>query len=178
MRPMCGVPGTESKTLATHIRNMLIPVMILNRNPRTLIQLSVQSLSPQKQEQGRQPFSPPLVAACINASMLALLNASSIPLKGVVCAVAVGFSSSKGEIVLDPPETVESGGCFAFMFGGDEGSEETVWSNWKTTAEKHTSSNAFELAKERARAGAKDVYNTIKTSWTANFSQDNMQMDD
>src|ERR1700761_1939289 len=124
--------GTECKALAANIHAVLSPVLIPKNNPRSLIQLVVQSLAPQLDVQQRHTFHPSLIAASINSSMLALLNASSFPLRGVVCAVATGSISAESALVLDPPGPIVIGGCFAFMFGGEEGGEELVWTSWKT----------------------------------------------
>ena len=45
LRPLSNVPGTESKALGSTIRNLLTPSIILTQNPRTLVQLIVQSLT-------------------------------------------------------------------------------------------------------------------------------------
>ncbi|KAJ7046434.1 exosome component Rrp46 [Mycena alexandri] len=129
IRPLSNVPATQSKSLAATIRAALIPSLILSQNPRTLIQLVIQSLSPT-----RTKSSDTLVAAMINASTVALLNAGSIPMKGVVCAAAVG--RIKSILVVDPGEeeeaVTEASGCFAFSFGDGLDDARCVWTNWKS----------------------------------------------
>jgi exosome complex component RRP46 len=148
VRPLSSLPGTESKALAASLRGLLAPSIILSRNPRTLIQLVVQSLTPSPTER----FSPSLVATCINAASLALLNAGSIPMTGVVCAATVAClrpateeATSASALVLDPSEaechTGAAGGCFAYLFTTETSeSEESptaipgarlVWTNWR-----------------------------------------------
>ncbi|KAK0476703.1 exosome component Rrp46 [Armillaria novae-zelandiae] len=85
LRPLSNVSATESKSLASAIASALTPSLLLTQNPRTLVQLVVQALSlpPKAWQDG-------LTAAMINASTLAFLNAASIPMKGIVCAVTVG----------------------------------------------------------------------------------------
>ncbi|KAF7318481.1 Exosome component Rrp46 [Mycena chlorophos] len=128
-RPLSGIPGTQSKVLAGGIRSALLPALILTQNPRTLVQLVVQSLSTTGGTQDA------LVAACINAGSLALLNAGSVPMRGVVCAVAVGRSKD-GTMFLDPDEAdvLDASGCFAFMFERGEDDARCVWSSWRATS--------------------------------------------
>ncbi|KAI9450875.1 ribosomal protein S5 domain 2-type protein [Lactarius psammicola] len=144
IRPLSSLPGTESKALAASLRGLLAPSIILSRNPRTLIQLVVQSLTPSPTEH----FFPSLVAACINAASLALLNAGSIPMTGVVCATAVALLHPATEVatstlVLDPSEvesqTGAASGCFAYLFTTETSESQEaplipgarlVWTNW------------------------------------------------
>jgi len=176
VRPLSSLPGTESKALAASLRGLLSPSIVLSRDPRTLIQLVAQSISPSPVE----GFSPSLIAACINASSLALLNAGSIPMIGIVCAAAVSWLRSATEdvslLVLDPSEAESRAGvgcgCFAFSFATDiSGSQQSpnslsarlVWTNW------HTKGGVFEeeeFARARAfgLAGAQVVWKAIKES--------------
>ncbi|KAJ7626532.1 exosome component Rrp46 [Mycena polygramma] len=130
LRPLSNVPATQSKSLAATIRAALLPSLILSQNPRTLIQLVIQTLSPigSKSSDG-------LVAAMINASTIALLNAGSIPMKGVVCAVAIG--RIKSVLAVDPAEeeeaSLDASGCFSFAFGNGIDDARCVWTNWKSS---------------------------------------------
>ena len=105
----------------------------------------------------------------INASTLALLNASSVPLKGVVCAAAVGRATdSNGSVlVVDPSndeqKDLDGAGVFAFLILGGWASAisnsaaqedddkdvnaELVWSSW--------SAMPFDEEADRAQALAK-----------------------
>ena len=123
VRPLSNVPGTDAKSLLYTMRSLLSPSIILTQNPRTLLQLVVQSLTPSFTTM----FQPSLVAAMINASSLALLNAGSIQMRGVVCAVSVGrvvYSSKLASHLIlssnEPNEkefaSLDTRGCFAFMF--------------------------------------------------------------
>ncbi|KAI9511052.1 ribosomal protein S5 domain 2-type protein, partial [Russula earlei] len=174
VRPLSSLPGTESKGLAVSLRGLLSPSIVLSSSPRTLIQLVVQSLSPSSVE----GFSPSLVATCINASSLALLNTRSIPMTSVVCAAAVSrlYSSTEEDasaLVLDPSEEeLREGmacGCFAFSFATEiSGSQNTstarlVWTNW------HAKDGIFdegEFARAQAvgLAGAEMVWRATKLS--------------
>jgi exosome complex component RRP46 len=178
VRPLSSLPGTESKALAASLRGLLSPSIVLSRNPRTLIQLVVQSLAPSPAE----GFSPSLMAACINASSLALLNTGSIPMNSVVCAAAVSRLRSDTEedasaLILDPSEAeAREGigcGCFAFSFATEiSGSSQQspsiptarlVWANWRT---KDGVFDEGEPARAQAvgLAGAKLVWRAIKES--------------
>ncbi|KAJ7119818.1 ribosomal protein S5 domain 2-type protein [Mycena epipterygia] len=130
LRPLSNVPATQSKSLAATIRSALIPSLILSQNPRTLIQLVIQALS-----SARSKSQDSLVSAMINASTLALLNAGSIPMKGVVCAVAIG--RMKSTLIVDPGEdeeaSLEASGCFAFSFGNGADDARCVWTNWRSS---------------------------------------------
>jgi len=176
VRPLSSLPGTESKALAACLRGLLAPSIILSRNPRTLIQLVVQSLTSPPTER----FSPSLVAACINAASLALLNAGSIPMTGVVCAAAVAClrpAEATSALVLDPSETeCQTGaarGCFAYLFTTETSeSEESppaipgarlVWTNWRAN---NGIFDEDDLTRARALglAGAEAVWRAIKQS--------------
>ncbi|CAE6434394.1 unnamed protein product [Rhizoctonia solani] len=131
VRPVAGVPATPEKALAKHVHDVLRPTLLLTQHPRSLIQLTVLSLSPVSS-------SPSYAAVHINAATLALLNAASIPMRGVVCAVAVGIAKT-GDAVLDPADNGECvrAGCFAFFFSGTEAPEgDVVWADWKGATSK------------------------------------------
>ncbi|KAF9446124.1 hypothetical protein P691DRAFT_674246 [Macrolepiota fuliginosa MF-IS2] len=162
VRPISNVPATESKAFSSAIRAALLPSLILNRHPRTLIQLVVQALS-----FTRTQWKDVLIASMINAGSLALLNAGSIPMRGVICAVAVGRLPGAG-LVIDPSEEecayMDAGGSFAFIFAEEVGgSAENVWTSWRSKSGGFTEKDVFE-ARELARVAAQNVYNAIKTS--------------
>ena len=129
IRPLASVPGTDSKTLAATVKSILTPVLLLSHHPRTLIQIVGQALCSSDGVQygsATRGWHPSLVASVINATSAALINTGSIPMKGVVCAVAVGRSVASGTpvleptLLLDPSEaelpTLAGGGCFVYMF--------------------------------------------------------------
>ncbi|KAJ6452143.1 exosome component Rrp46 [Mycena vitilis] len=130
LRPLSNVPATQSKYMAATIRAALLPSLILSQNPRSLIQLVVQSLSA-----ARSKSLDGLMAAMINASTVALLNAGSISMKGVVCAIALGRIGSV--LLVDPTEqeeiALDASGCFAFAFGNGIDDARCVWTNWKSS---------------------------------------------
>jgi len=55
---------------------------------------------------------------------------------------------------------METGGCFAFLFGADDEDEETIWTDWKGPS----SESSLKEARTLARNGARDVYKAVKQS--------------
>lgn len=168
--------------------------MVLNANPRTLVQLVAQALAtpsvPSWQlaaaAAGPKPNSvarsdPALVAATINAASLALLNASSIPLRGVVCAIAIGRVHDTHELLADPSDSergaLDGGGIFAFLISGARvGSDagdientsgsgtqaELVWTSWGAGGGLPFDEDELRRATVLAKAGALCVWGHIK----------------
>jgi exosome complex component RRP46 len=162
------------------LRTLLAPCLVLTQNPRTLIQLVAQSLTSTTVDQ-----NPSLEAAFINASSLALLQASSFPMLGVVCAAAVGHMKrhdsdpelTSERFLLDPDaqETrqCDAVGCVAVMFRsrsssrkGDEEMDEDaeqvrgeiVWSSLHGIPLQSDYDALLRLAK----TGAKLVYSAMR----------------
>ncbi|KAJ3515030.1 hypothetical protein NLJ89_g2025 [Agrocybe chaxingu] len=166
LRPLSGVSAADAKSLSSAIRSSLEPSLFLNKAPRTLAQLVIQSLSPSR----GASWGDSLSAAVINASSLAIVNAASIPMRGIVCAVAIG-SLSDGTLVLDPTDAetakLRGTGCFAFMFADDIGEAGTeidcVWTSWRSIVGGYDEKELLR-AKEVARVGARTVYSAIKKS--------------
>ncbi|THH13996.1 hypothetical protein EW146_g6287 [Bondarzewia mesenterica] len=184
LRPLSNVPGTESKSLSVSLRTLLMPSILLSRNPRALIQLVVQSLTPNPSIH----CHPSLIASFINASTLALLDAGSIPMRGVICSVAVGHlrpsglakDSLQSTLIVDPSEEelllTDAHGCFAFMFSTelsrtrhsvDAPACETVWTNWESTVGKFDEED-FARAREIGRASARKIWLKVKDSVSMN----------
>ena len=171
VRPLASMPGTDAKALGATIKSLLTSSLLLTRHPRTLIQLVVQPLSPSLVGSPKTipPLHPGIAAASINASSLALMNAS-VAMKGVVCAVAVARTSSKG-FILNPTRdqlvSSTASGCFAFIFTGaglsnDQLRVSEVWSNWQSSLR----FDAKEMfgARELAQQGAGHVWELMKES--------------
>ena len=171
VRPLASIPGTDAKALGATIKSLLTPSLLLTRHPRTLIQLVVQPLSPSLMgsSKGISSFHPTIAAASINASSLAMMNAS-VTMKGVVCAIAVARTTS-GELILNPGTdqlaSSTASGCFAFIFTAAELSNDRlhaseVWSNWQ-------SSLGFDVAevfgaRKLAQQGARQIWELMKES--------------
>ncbi|KAJ8080237.1 hypothetical protein PM082_017067 [Marasmius tenuissimus] len=168
LRPLSNVPATESKFLSSAISSALTPSLILTQNPRTLIQIVIQTLVPTTKTDLK--WKDPLVASIINACTLALLNAGSIPMRGVVCAVALGLTQDE-ESIVDPTEQESArlvgGGCFAFLFSDFEPSSQSgatcVWSNWRRWGgEQGFDEEEIFRTREVAREAAREVWDSVK----------------
>ena len=181
VRPLSNVPATEAKALGAALKGLLAPSLVLWQNPRTMVQVVAQAMTVTV---GAGPgLGDGLVAAIINASTLALLNAGSIPMQGVVCAVAVGRRRGDGVLIVDPDEKVEAvgkvldvHGCFAFMFSGKEyaGERESrrkcVWTNWRTAVKTGEvfDENVLRAARNLAGEAADRVYDAMFRSLSGN----------
>ncbi|KAG8905463.1 exosome non-catalytic core subunit rrp46 [Tulasnella sp. 403] len=185
MRPLAGASATPEKHYAKNVRDVLEQVLVLNQHPRSLVQLVIQALSAVSTPQWNKTshttdaprFSrmgnPSLLAACVNAASLACLNAASVPMRGTLCAVAVGKRSPQSatqrqglvqdapELVLDPEEDESHAGwaVFAFVFGatfsGDQETQgcEPIWVDCVGLS----SENDYRAAKALAYKGAQEV---------------------
>jgi exosome complex component RRP46 len=158
VRPISNVPATESKSLAAMVRGVLAPSLLLTHHPRTLVQLVAQILV---SNHGHKDGG---AAAVINAGTLALLNAGSVPMKGVVCAVAVGRRKVDGVVVVDPEDEEEltASGCFAYLLGS--GVDPVVCMNWKAVGGGTFDEEGLGQARVLARAAAGKVYEAMKES--------------
>ncbi|CAL1698844.1 unnamed protein product [Somion occarium] len=128
IRPLASLPGTDAKSISNTLKSIFTPALLLSQHPRTLIQLVAQALCGSETGSGTgsagRGWNSSLIATLINATTAALVNASSVPMKGTVCAVAVGTigepSTNDRIFVVDPSEvelpSLTSSGCFAFMF--------------------------------------------------------------
>ncbi|KAH9939488.1 hypothetical protein B0H21DRAFT_38466 [Amylocystis lapponica] len=177
IRPLASVSATDSKALATTLKAILAPALFLSHHPRTLVQIVGQALCGSGSGSGLgsvgRGWNASLVASLVNASTAALLNASSVPMRGCVCAVAVGRLAGP-TLVLDPAEAelalLTASGCFAFLFSAvlsgaapaDAPPCALLWTNY-------TSSTPFDEselagARELAEKGAQEVWQTMKES--------------
>lgn len=183
VRPLASLPGTNSRALATTLKAVLGPSLLLTHHPRTLVQIVGQALCGSDSGSGLggtgRGWNASLVASLVNACSAALINAGSVPMKGVVCAVAVGrLSDGPGvhTMVLDPSETelpaLVGGGCFVFMFSSVlPHAEETadvphaalLWTNYTATSGVFEDSE-FAEAQELALEGAERIWRTFKDS--------------
>ena len=183
IRPLPGIPGTDAKALATTLKAIFAPALFLAHHPRTLVQVVAQALCGSESGRGTgsagRGWNASLTASLVNATAAAFVNAGSVPMRGVVCAVAVGRlgGPDAGEgLVLDPEEAelgrLAGSGCFAFLFssllGGSEEAGADVptcsllWTNYTTAAP----FDVAELgrARELAEKGARQVWLALKES--------------
>ncbi|TFK46520.1 hypothetical protein OE88DRAFT_1687641 [Heliocybe sulcata] len=196
VRPLHSLPSTQSRQLAAVLKSIFSQTILLNQNPRTLIQMVVQALSV-SEVVGHSGlgagtagvYGPGTIASMVNSASLALINAGSIPLRGVVCAVAVGrlasssasAPASTSSLILDPsPEEIPNltaQGVFAFLFSSalsgtsptSEPPSELIWSNWSSTnlgTAEIDEGLVDELgrAREMAKQGAVEVWRQIRSS--------------
>ncbi|KLT44047.1 hypothetical protein CC85DRAFT_271535 [Cutaneotrichosporon oleaginosum] len=139
-RPLDGIGATPSRALEDALRASFAPILTLNRFPRSLVQLVVQSLTPAAPQASSSPpwigekttswppstFPPPqgtptlsggMVprAAAFNAASLAAMHAGSVGMRAV--PLAVGVALVDGEYVLDPSAEEEAAADARFGFG-------------------------------------------------------------
>ncbi|KAG6375749.1 exosome component Rrp46 [Boletus reticuloceps] len=192
VRPLSAIPGTTQKHVAIALKGILERACILAQHPRTLIQVVVQALSPLSST--RSPDAnvdtgevDVLLAAEINACSLALLNAGSIPMRGVVCAIAVSQpnATSPPRVVTTSggPNHAEYTGCFAFLFGIDRAHtsmggtgasgpippSKLIWTNYRARPGNTFSATALEEAENVALEGAAEVWMKMKGSLRASL---------
>lgn len=163
--------GVTEKSLVSILRSVFTSAILLNAHPRSLIQivfqlLSSSSLGVRYRAAGSHMVDESLsvAAALINAGSLAFLQASSIPLTGVIIAVSIGVKEENGSrnLLVDPEESETSSlvgcGVFAFLFfqsrqrqsNGERGIEgKVVWSQWNGDLEMTEVSRAEKLARQK-----------------------------
>ena len=201
VRPLSAVPSTSEKHAAIALKGVLERACILAQHPRTSIQVVVQALSPSSSISGGKDMDQDVhadvrLAAQVNAASLALLNAGSIPMRGVVCAVAVAQpqsastsaspSAAQPQLVADPSHarddtcpTYISTGCFAFLFGVDQDASsgangvippaKTIWTNYRARPGHAFSPTALAQAEKVALEGAVGVWTVMKESLGAGY---------
>lgn len=184
IRPLASVPGTDSRAFATILKTVLTPSLFLSQHPRTLVQLVGQALCGSESGSGSgtvgRGWNMAIMASLINACSGAFVNAGSVPMRGVVCGVAIGRLLDKDAgvttLVLDPSETelphLKGGGCFAFFFSYHasrlQGQEDVpgaslLWRNY--AASDGTFDEAeFARAQSLAQKGATEIWKTMKNS--------------
>ncbi|BEI80702.1 hypothetical protein CcaverHIS002_0112310 [Cutaneotrichosporon cavernicola] len=139
-RPLDGIGATPSRALEDALRASFTPILALNRFPRSLVQLVVQSLIPATTQTSSPPWIeekvtswPPTTyppsngtplslsggmvsrAAVFNAASLAAMHAGSVGMRAV--PLAVGVALVDGEYVLDPSAEEEAAADARFGFG-------------------------------------------------------------
>lgn len=178
VRPLSGIPGITERLLVSNLRNVFTPAIILGAHPRTLIQVVIQNLSPPPPSSNLKnslfETNPSTTAVMVNAASIAFLQASSLPLTGVIVAVAVGVSLHDGErvILVDPEdselETLVAGGVFAFLSAqpnaadpNDFSKAKVVWSFWDGTFRPAEVSQAEVLARAAGFKVLRTFYSVI-----------------
>ena len=187
IRPLAGLPGTDSKALSSILKSILSSFLLLSQHPRTLVQVVCQALSGNETGSGSgsagRGWNASLIASLVNASTAALLSASSVPMNGVVCAVAIGRvanpKASQSTLILDPSEAelppLAGGGCFAFLISSTLTSQNKnpsdsdvppvslIWTNYTAVGPLFDESELAE-AQRLAEVGATEVWRKLKES--------------
>lgn len=192
IRPLASISGTDSKALSANLKGILSPALLLSHHPRTLVQIVGQALCGTDSGSGMgsvgRGWSASLIASLVNASSAALINTGSVPMRGIVCAVAVGRKASESggtELLLDPSEAelprLLGGGCFAFFFSAvlssapasDTPPCSLLWTNYTTNTPFDEAE--LERARDLAEAGVREVWKALKESvGTMDASQANI----
>ena len=190
VRPLPGVSATPEKHVASALRGVLERACVLAQLPRTAIQVVVQVLSPLAIGKDGDVDKDVRLAAQINAASLALLNAGSVPMRGVVCAVSVAQAQSgQPQLVTDPSRDktpAAYSGCFAFLFGVDPAyaspddqdmdtdtandaapPAKMIWTNCRACPGEAFSTASLAQAEQEARKGAAIVWMKMKASVSA-----------
>ncbi|CDO71092.1 hypothetical protein BN946_scf184844.g96 [Trametes cinnabarina] len=184
IRPLAAIAGTDSKALATILKTVFASSLFLSHHPRTLVQIVGQALCGTESGSGLgsagRGWNATLTASLVNATTVAFLSAGSVPMRGVVCAVAIGRlqadPSSSPILILDPEEAelprLDGSGCFAFTFSavlpGSPLSAENVprcalsWTNYTTAGPFDV--QEFKRACDFAKKGAMEVWLKMKES--------------
>jgi exosome complex component RRP46 len=191
IRPLASVPGTDSRAFANILKTILTPALLLSNHPRSLVQLVGQALCGSESGSGSgtvgRGWNFSIMASLINACNAAFVNAGSVPMRGIVCAVAVGRLPDTGNenaciLILDPSENelpqLQGGGCFAFLFSSTINKDEPegnslgislVWRNY-ATSDGTFDEIEFERAQSLARKGAQEIWHTVKASLPGNMA--------
>ncbi|RDB20594.1 Exosome complex component RRP46 [Hypsizygus marmoreus] len=164
VRPLSGIPATEAKALGVVLKGVLGAVVLAGMHPRTMVQIVVQGISGGG---GRGGGDDALTAAMINASSLSLLNAGSVPMRGIICAVPIGRRRADGKLLVDPEarEKLDVHGCFAFVVTVGKGGERSlrcVWSNWRGEGfDESALAEAIEMAAGAAGVVYEAMYESV-----------------
>ncbi|KAI0090115.1 ribosomal protein S5 domain 2-type protein [Irpex rosettiformis] len=189
IRPLASVPGTDSRAFATILKTVLSPSLYLSHHPRTLVQLVGQALCGSESGSGSgtvgRGWNSAIMASLINACSAAFINAGSMPMRGVVCAVSIGRLPGEDDdatiLVLDPSETelskLRGGGCFAFLFSFSTSPSQAeddipgVSLLWRNYAASDGTFDEAEFARAQSLAcqGATEIWKTMKKSLEGNI---------
>ncbi|KAI9151088.1 exosome non-catalytic core subunit rrp46 [Blastocladiella emersonii ATCC 22665] len=136
-----GMAGPRERAIETTVRSTLEPLIKLNLHPRTLIQVTLQTV----QGDGS------LLAAACNAACIALMDAG-VPLHSAFAAVSLAITDS-GAILFDPSREEEelAQSTHTFVFDADLEGAYAVHSEGSFTQEQ------FEKCYENARLSARVI---------------------
>ncbi|KAI0072142.1 hypothetical protein K474DRAFT_1605719 [Panus rudis PR-1116 ss-1] len=186
IRPLASLPGIDAKSIGTTLKAILTPALLLSQHPRTLVQLVGQALCGSETGSGTgsagRGWNDTLISTLVNASSAAFVNASSVPMKGVIASVAIGRITNPETdvptLVLDPSEaelpSLTASGCFAFLFSSTLSSVSKsryddvppcslLWTNY-SSSDKSFDEGEFAAARALAERGVTEVWRKIKDS--------------
>jgi len=156
IRPLNGVAGTFEKELSNRIRQVFEKVLLLGYFPRTLVQIALQA-----QQGPSRTSSHQIVVSYLNAASGALLNAGSVPMRGVFCASLVSREKTGGALVVNGASSSneeQSVGTFGFIFSGQSERGELVWADWQGAVSVAEMGSAIAKGHE----GAREVYEGMR----------------
>lgn len=114
--------GAIEKELSSRLKEVLSQVLLLGNFPRTLVQIVLQAQGPCRVGPHQ------MVVSYLNAASAALLQAGSVPMRGVLSVVSV--ARKNGNFLVNPgTDEYESAGTLGFVFPDGE----LVWSDWHGT---------------------------------------------
>lgn len=98
VRPAKGVPNTREKLIEDKLRAVLTPLIVCEKYPRQLCQITCQILEAGESE---TEFSVKEISSCINAAYLALLDAQ-VAMHSFCSSVSLAILIDSNELVLNP----------------------------------------------------------------------------
>ncbi|QLL34303.1 hypothetical protein HG536_0G01620 [Torulaspora globosa] len=98
VRPARGVPNTREKLIEDRLRAVLTPLIVCEKYPRQLCQITCQILEAGEDE---SEFSVKELSCCVNASFLALLDAQ-VALRSFCASVPLAILRDCNELVVVP----------------------------------------------------------------------------
>lgn len=98
VRPAKGVPNTREKLIEDKLRGVLSPLIVCERYPRQLCQVTCQILEAGEPE---AEFSVRELSCCVNAAYLALLDAQ-VALHSFCASVSLAVLRESNQLVVNP----------------------------------------------------------------------------
>ncbi|TGZ82851.1 hypothetical protein EX30DRAFT_328712 [Ascodesmis nigricans] len=102
VRPVVGVAGTRERLLESQLVSCLTPIIRLESYPRTCIQVNIQLLTHSRPIKTSRSSPPPptILSTALNASILALIDASTA-LRTTVAATDITINKGRHTVVVD-----------------------------------------------------------------------------
>ncbi|QLQ80222.1 hypothetical protein HG537_0D02230 [Torulaspora globosa] len=100
VRPARGVPNTREKLIEDRLRGVLTPLIVCEKYPRQLCQITCQILEAGENE---SEFAVKELSCCVNAAFLALLDAQ-VALHSFCASVSLAVLKESHELVVSPTD--------------------------------------------------------------------------